>query len=57
MSALSFCDQGAELFKELASRINISNDHFVRTTDKSHKEAVEYAWVMSIKWNNDYKPY
>ena len=41
----SFCDDGAEMFQHLASRANITYDHFVRTTDKSHKESVEYAWV------------
>jgi hypothetical protein len=33
--------------KELARKAEITNDHFVRTTDKEHKEAVEYAWVRS----------
>lgn len=42
----SFCDSGAETFKNLASRANIAFDHFVRTTDSSHKEAVEYAWTV-----------
>ena len=41
-----FCDRGAEVFQELAGRIGISNDIFIRTTDKNHKEAVEYAWQM-----------
>lgn len=41
-----FCDKGAEVFRELAGRIDISNDIFIRTTDKKHKEAVEYAWQM-----------
>ncbi|KAF2156908.1 hypothetical protein K461DRAFT_220169 [Myriangium duriaei CBS 260.36] len=42
----SFCDSGAEVFKQLALRANISFDYFVRTTDQSHKEAVEYAWTV-----------
>ena len=41
-----FCDDGAEVFKNLAGRIDVSNDIFIRTTDKKHKEAVEYAWQM-----------
>ncbi|GME26135.1 Aminoacyl-tRNA synthetase class 1a Anticodon-binding protein [Neofusicoccum parvum] len=32
---LPFCDKGAEVFK-----------HFVRTTDQSHKDAVQYAWLL-----------
>ncbi|KAI5271446.1 hypothetical protein E4T47_05202 [Aureobasidium subglaciale] len=39
-----FCDKGADIFKNLAARAELSNDHFIRTTDASHKEAVDYAW-------------
>jgi hypothetical protein len=31
--------------KDLALKAEISNDHFVRTTDVEHKDAVQYAWV------------
>ncbi|KAH7132427.1 methionyl-tRNA synthetase-like protein [Dendryphion nanum] len=41
-----FCDRGAAIFKELARKADIANDHFVRTTDKEHKDAVEYAWFL-----------
>src|ERR1700730_9314092 len=39
-----FCDLTAETFKTLAKRAGLSNDHFVRTTDEDHKEAVQYFW-------------
>ena len=41
-----FCDLTAETFKTLAKRAEIANDHFVRTTDEDHKEAVQYFWLM-----------
>ncbi|KAH0345923.1 hypothetical protein KCU81_g4087, partial [Aureobasidium melanogenum] len=41
-----FCDKGADIFKNLAARAELSNDHFIRTTDPDHKEAVEYAWHL-----------
>ncbi|THW73293.1 hypothetical protein D6D19_05778 [Aureobasidium pullulans] len=41
-----FCDKGADIFKTLAARAELSNDHFIRTTDAAHKEAVEYAWHL-----------
>ena len=41
-----FCDITAETFKSLAKRADLSNDHFVRTTDKDHQEAVQYFWLM-----------
>jgi methionyl-tRNA synthetase len=37
------------LHKELALKAEITNDHFVRTTDREHKEAVEYAWVRDLE--------
>lgn len=40
----SFCDQGAEMFHKLARTANISHDHFVRTTDSSHGNVVQYVW-------------
>lgn len=33
------------ILQDLARVIDISNDHFVRTTDAQHKDAVQYAWV------------
>ncbi|KAM3075597.1 methionyl-tRNA synthetase [Clarireedia jacksonii] len=41
-----FCDTGAATFKELALRTGLLNDHFVRTTDEDHKDAVQYFWHM-----------
>ena len=41
-----FCDLTAETFKTLAARAGLSNDHFVRTTDPDHKDAVQYFWFM-----------
>jgi len=35
--------------KELARKAEIANDHFVRTTDREHKEAVQYAWVKTCR--------
>ncbi|KAK4500435.1 hypothetical protein PRZ48_008624 [Zasmidium cellare] len=41
-----FCDSGAEVFKTLSGQVDMSNDIFIRTTDKKHVEGVEYAWQM-----------
>jgi methionyl-tRNA synthetase len=46
MEPQEFVDKGAEVFKTLAGQVGISNDIFIRTTDKHHKEGVEYAWQM-----------
>lgn len=41
-----FCDEVSEKFRHLAARANISHDHFIRTTDEDHKEAVQYFWTL-----------
>ncbi|KAI9704165.1 MAG: methionyl-tRNA synthetase [Candelina mexicana] len=41
-----FCDKGAETFMNLARRAEVAHDHFVRTTDPDHREAVQYVWYM-----------
>lgn len=41
-----FCDQGAAVFKDLARKIDVGYDTFIRTTDQRHKEGVDYAWQM-----------
>ena len=41
-----FCDKTSQTFRDLASRANLANDHFVRTTDENHKEAVQYFWHL-----------
>jgi methionyl-tRNA synthetase len=46
MPPKEFCDLTAETFKTLAARAGLSNDHFVRTTDPDHKDAVQYFWFM-----------
>ncbi|KAB8337078.1 hypothetical protein FH972_021382 [Carpinus fangiana] len=42
----SFCDKGADVFKSLASRAQVSYDNFSRTTDADHRDAVQYAWTV-----------
>ncbi|KAI9814915.1 MAG: methionyl-tRNA synthetase [Thelocarpon impressellum] len=46
MEPRPFCDKGAEVFKSLAKKADVSYDHFVRTTDADHREAVEYIWSL-----------
>ncbi|KAI1480200.1 tRNA synthetases class I (M)-domain-containing protein [Daldinia eschscholtzii] len=41
----ALCDVNSETFKDLAKKANISYDHFIRTTDPEHREAVEYFWT------------
>ncbi|KAL4929937.1 methionine--tRNA ligase MSM1 [Aspergillus undulatus] len=42
----AFCDRNCQTFKELARAANMDYNHFIRTTDPAHKEAVQYFWEM-----------
>ncbi|KAJ9200665.1 hypothetical protein DTO021D3_2643 [Paecilomyces variotii] len=46
MDTQAFCDMNCRTFQELAKAANLSHDHFIRTTDAAHKEAVQYFWEM-----------
>jgi len=37
----TFSDKNSELFKKSFQDLNISNDYFIRTTDKRHEESVK----------------
>ena len=51
----SFCDQVSARFKELATRMNFSNDNFIRTTDEDHKVAAQALWQRLIEKGAIYK--
>lgn len=40
-SSQEFCDEVANAFKKVWKVLNISNDYFIRTTDKDHKKRVQ----------------
>lgn len=44
-----FCDEMSGSFVELVKVLNISNDYFVRTTDKRHEETVKKLWEACKK--------
>jgi methionyl-tRNA synthetase len=41
MSPKAYADKISGLFRALWPRLNISNDHFIRTTDEEHKKVVQ----------------
>lgn len=40
----AFADQNSQKFQELLKELNISNDRFIRTTDKGHEQRVQEVW-------------
>ncbi len=41
---LEFCDQISKTFKELTKTLNLSNNDFIRTTEKRHFKSVQNLW-------------
>ena len=44
ISPKAYADEYANHFKELIKPLNITNDRFVRTTDKDHEDRVQKVW-------------
>lgn len=44
LSAQAYVDQNVEHFKDLISKMEVSNTDFVRTTEVRHMAAVQYIW-------------
>lgn len=42
-------DKNSQLFIDLTKKLNISNDFFVRTTDKEHIKGAQHAWKLLEK--------
>ena len=51
---LDFCNEISSNFKDLTAILNLSNDDFIRTTEKRHKKAVENLWNILEKKNEIY---
>ena len=44
VSTQDYCDQWAIKFEKLKNILNLSNTHFIRTTDKKHQAAAQEFW-------------
>ena len=49
-----FCDELSEKFKELTKILNLSNNDFIRTTEKRHFKSVEEIWSRLVKSGDIY---
>ena len=49
-----FCDELSEKFKELSKILNLSNNDFIRTTEKRHYKSVEEIWNRLVKSGDIY---
>ena len=46
---LQFCDEISKTFKELSKILNLSNNDFIRTTEKRHHISVQNLWTILEK--------
>ena len=51
---LAYCDEISEIFRELTKKLNLSNDDFIRTTEKRHSKAVSDIWNRLVKSGDIY---
>ena len=54
MSPKDFCDQISITFKDLSKLLNLSNNDFIRTTEKRHFKSVENLWKILEEKNEIY---
>jgi len=49
-----YCDKISNIFKDLTTKLNLSNDDFIRTTEKRHHVAVHDLWNRLVKSGDIY---
>ncbi len=54
MNPLLFCDEISKTFRDLSDTLNLSNDDFIRTTEKRHTKSVENLWNILEKKDEIY---
>ena len=51
---MAFCDEIAGLFQDMAGRLGISNDDFIRTTQPRHTRSVQALWQKLLEAGDIY---
>ena len=54
LEPLIFCNQISKVFKDLTKSLNLSNDNFIRTTEKKHHISVTELWNRLVKSGDIY---
>jgi len=54
LDPLIYCDQISKIFRDLTKKLNLSNNDFIRTTEKRHYESVNNIWERLIKSGDIY---
>ena len=51
---LEYCNKISKVFKDLTTKLNLSNDDFIRTTEKRHHKSVNDLWNRLVKSGDIY---
>ncbi len=54
MEPLAYCNQISKIFKDLNKKLNLSNDDFIRTTEKRHYDSVKEIWNRLVQSGDIY---
>ena len=54
LDPLIYCDKISKIFRDLTKKLNLSNDDFIRTTEKRHHRSVNDLWNRLIKSGDIY---
>ena len=54
MDPLSYCNKISKTFNDLTKKLNLSNDDFIRTTEKRHYKAVTDLWNKLVESGDIY---
>ena len=54
LDPLKYCDKISSVFKDLTKKLNLSNNDFIRTTEKRHQDAVNDLWNRLVKSGDIY---
>ena len=49
-----YCDKISKVFKDLTKKLNLSNNDFIRTTEKRHNKAVTDLWTKLLNSGDIY---
>ena len=54
LDPLIYCNEISQTFKDLTKKLNLTNDDFIRTTEKRHHNAVNDLWNKLVKSGDIY---
>ena len=54
LAPLAYCNKISSIFKDLTNKLNLSNDDFIRTTEKRHHKSVNDLWDRLVKSGDIY---